>query len=81
MPLPGRSIINVSNDTSFLQPVLVGDRVYVVEELIDISVEKTTRVGVGHFITTLSRFHRAADDAVLAEMTNVLFRFDPAASA
>ncbi len=74
VPLPGDTLVNVSNDTEFLLPVRVGDHLNVVEELVSVSPEKSTRLGVGHFVTTLSTFRRG-DGAVIARMTNVLFRF------
>ena len=77
IPLPGPSMINGSNDTTYFLPVLVGDRLSVEEELLSVSDEKTTRLGVGHFLETLS-VYRNQDDAVVAEVRNTLFRFTPA---
>ena len=77
VPLPGDTIINVSNDTEMLRPVLVGDRLSVTEELLDVSEEKTTRLGTGHFVTTVTTYRRQ-DGEVVGVMTNVLFRFTAA---
>ena len=79
IPLPGPSMINGSNDTTFHLPVRVGDRLTVEEELVSVSDLKTTRLGVGHFLETLSVYRNQRDELV-AEVTNVLFRFDPAPS-
>jgi len=76
IPLPGPSMINGSNDTTFHLPVRVGDRLTVEEELVSVSDLKTTRLGDGHFLETLSVF-RNADGALVAEVTNTLFRFTP----
>jgi acyl dehydratase len=76
VPLPGTSMINGSNDTTYFLPVLVGDRLTVEEELLSVSDEKTTRLGVGHFVETLS-VYRNQDAAVVAEVRNTLFRFTP----
>jgi acyl dehydratase len=74
VPLPGDTIVNASNDTEFLAPVHVGDRLNVVEELVEVSDERRTALGLGHFVTTLATVRRA-DGEVVAKSTNVLFRF------
>jgi acyl dehydratase len=74
VPLPGDTLLNASNDTEYLEPIRVGDRLSVVEELVDVSPEKRTAFGVGHFITTLSTYSRQ-DGTVVARSTNVLYRF------
>lgn len=75
VPLPGQHIINVSTDTEFLEPLRVGDRVSVVHEVLDVSEEKRTRLGRGHFVTTLSTYSRE-DGTVAARNTNVVYRYD-----
>jgi uncharacterized protein len=79
VPLPGTTFVNASNDTEFFHPVRVGDVLNVTEELVDVSVEKRTALGAGHFVTTCSTFRRQ-DGVMVARMTNVLFRFDPDAA-
>jgi acyl dehydratase len=74
VPLPGTTFVNASNDTEFFQPIRVGDVLNVSEELVEVSVEKRTALGSGHFVTTRSTFRRQ-DGEVVAVMTNVLFRF------
>ena len=76
IPLPGRSMINGGNDTTFHLPVRVGDRLSVEEELLSVSDLKQTRLGEGHFVETLSVF-RNQDGDVVAEVRNTLFRFEP----
>jgi len=79
IPLPGTAIINASNDAEFLIPVVEGDRLSAVEEVVSVSPEKSTRMGVGHFIETLETYYRGADTPV-AIIRNTLFRFTPAGS-
>jgi acyl dehydratase len=80
VPLPGTAIINASNDVEFLSPVLEGDRLSVVEEVVSVSPEKTTRLGVGHFIETLETYSRG-DGSHVAISRNSLFRYTPAAKS
>jgi acyl dehydratase len=78
VPLPGTTFINASNEAEFVTPILAGDRLNVVEEVVSVSPEKTTRLGVGHFVETCDNFHR--DDGMLvATNRNTLFRFSPVA--
>ena len=80
VPLPGTTFINAANDVEFLEPIVEGDVLTVVEELVSVSPEKRTRLGVGHFIETLETYRRQ-DGAVVARNRNTLFRFTPAAPA
>jgi uncharacterized protein len=77
VPLPGTAIINASNDAEYLTPILEGDSLSVVEEVVSISPEKQTRLGVGHFIETLETYCRD-DGTPVATSRNTLFRFTPA---
>jgi uncharacterized protein len=79
VPLPGTTFINASNDAEFLMPILEGDRLTVVEEVVSVSAEKSTRLGVGHFVETCDSFYRD-DGTLVATNRNTLFRFTPAAS-
>ena len=80
VPLPGSAIINASNDVEFMSPVLEGDRLSVVEEVVSVSPEKTTRLGAGHFIETLETYYRG-DGSQVAVSRNTLFRYTPAAKS
>jgi acyl dehydratase len=80
VPLPGTTFINAANDVEFLEPIIEGDLLTVVEELVSVSPEKTTRLGVGHFIETLETFRRQ-DGTVVARNRNTLFRFTPATAS
>ena len=77
VPLPGTTFINASNDAEFYTPILEGDRLSVVEELVSVSPEKTTRLGVGHFVQTCEIYHRH-DGTPVAANRNTLYRFTPA---
>jgi len=76
VPLPGTTFINAANDAEFLLPIIEGDRLTVVEEVVSVSPEKRTRLGIGHFVETLDKFSRQ-DGAVVARNRNTLFRFTP----
>jgi acyl dehydratase len=80
VPLPGTTFINAANDVEFLEPIVEGDLLTVVEELVSVSPEKTTRLGIGHFVQTLETFRRQ-DGTVVARNRNTLFRFTPAAAS
>jgi acyl dehydratase len=76
VPLPGSTFINAANDCEFLRPIIEGDVLTVVEELVSVSPEKRTRLGVGHFVATLETYRRQ-DGTVVATCRNTLFRFTP----
>ena len=80
VPLPGTAIINASNDVEYLTPVLEGDWLSVVEEVVSVSPGKTTRLGVGHFIETLETYFRS-DGSTVAISRNTLFRYTPPAQS
>jgi acyl dehydratase len=80
VPLPGTTFINAANEAEFLLPIVEGDRLTVVEEVVSVSPEKQTRLGVGHFVETLDTFTRQ-DGAVVATNRNTLFRFTPGTSS
>lgn len=77
VPLPGTSFVNAANDVELFDPIREGDRLTVVEEVVSISPEKRTRLGVGHFVETLETYYRDSGEAV-ARNRNTLFRFTPA---
>lgn len=80
VPLPGDTVINVETETEFFRPVYVGDRLNSTDELVDISPEKTTRLGTGHFITTLATFRNQRGE-IVGTNRNVLFRFSAGGAA
>jgi acyl dehydratase len=80
VPLPGTTFVNASNDVEFPVPIVAGDRLSVVEEVVSVSPEKQTRLGVGHFIETTDTYRRQ-DGTVVARSRNTLFRFNPMADS
>jgi len=80
IPLPGTSLVNASNEAEFFDPIREGDRLTVVEEVVSISPEKTTRLGAGHFVETLETYHRG-DGSLVATNQNTVFRVTPAERA
>ncbi|MFA7584770.1 MAG: MaoC family dehydratase N-terminal domain-containing protein [Novosphingobium sp.] len=74
VPLPGDKPINVSTEFEYFEPVREGMIVTMTDRLEAISPEKTTRVGTGHFITSVSEYHDQ-HGTLLARATNVLFRY------
>jgi acyl dehydratase len=76
IPLPGTSFVNASNDVEMLDPIREGDHLTVVEEVVSVSAEKRTRLGVGHFVETLETYYRD-DGRPVARNRNTLFRFTP----
>jgi acyl dehydratase len=78
LPLPGTTIINVSTETLYHRPAYVGETLNFWDVATEISEEKTTRLGVGHFVTTVATYQNEAGEKV-ATCTNVQFRFTPGA--
>ncbi len=76
IPLPGTAIINALDEVEFFEPIVAGDILTVVEELVSVSPAKQTRVGTGHFVQTRAGYSRQ-DGAVVAESRSTLFRFIP----
>jgi len=74
IPLPGDTVINVSTDSRFLAPIRVGDRLTFDETVVDVSPEKRTQIGAGHFITTELTYRNQRGESV-AVHRNVLFRY------
>jgi acyl dehydratase len=78
LPLPGTTIINVSTEAVYHRPVYVGETLNFWDVATEISEEKTTRLGTGHFVTTVATYQNEAGEKV-ATCTNVQFRFTPKA--
>ncbi|UMB71187.1 FAS1-like dehydratase domain-containing protein [Mycobacterium paraterrae] len=80
VPLPGTTIVNATNEAEFPLPIIEGDRLTIVEQVVSVSPEKQSKLGVGHFVETLDTFTRQ-DGAVVATNRNTLFRFTPTGAA
>jgi len=80
VPLPAEkdTVINIATETTFMQPIVDGDWLNVTESILDVSEEKTTALGRGHFITSEATFRRQ-DGVTVAVNENVLFRHVPKA--
>jgi uncharacterized protein len=76
IPLPGETFINASHDCEYLAPIRAGDHLNMTEELVEVSDEKATSLGRGHFVTTVSTYRNQHGD-VVARATNVLYRYTP----
>lgn len=80
VPLPGRTLINVSSDSVHHRPFFVGDLLSYYDEILEVSPERNTRLGPGHFVT--SAWHvEAADEEPVATIVNVVLRFGVAEEA
>jgi acyl dehydratase len=80
VPLPGSSLINVSTEIVYHRPIYVGETLNFWDVATEISDEKETRLGIGHFVTTVAHFQNATGEPV-ATVTNVQFRFEPKADS
>ena len=74
VPLPGETLINVATEAEYFRPIHVGDQINVVDEVVEITPEKRTRLGVGHFITTLATYRNQRGE-IVATNKNQMFRF------
>lgn len=77
VPLPGSTLINVATTTTFVAPMREGDRLRFHARLTALSPEKTTPLGTGHFLTTVTDAHRD-DGTLVGSNQNVLLRYDAA---
>jgi acyl dehydratase len=74
VPLPGETLINAATETELFLPVVVGDRLTLETVVEDVSLEKETRLGRGHFVTTRGTYRNQRGERV-ALHANVMFRF------
>jgi len=74
VPLPGDTVINVENEVTYHARFFVGDKLTAEEKVVDVSEEKDTALGKGHFITTVAYWRNQRGELV-AEERNVIFRF------
>lgn len=76
VPLPAKmdTLINVKTESTFHRPMLEGDCLNWQETIIDVTDKKETRLGVGHFVSSKSKF-RTQRGELVAENVNTLFRY------
>ena len=79
VPLPGTTLINVATTTDFTAPMRDGDLLSFRERLTDLSTRKTTPLGTGHFLTTVTDACRS-DGTHVGTNENVMFRYQAAGS-
>lgn len=77
VPLPGTTLINVATTTDFTAPMRDGDLLSFHERLTDLTPTKTTALGTGHFLTTVTEAYRS-DGTHVGTNQNVMFRYRPA---
>jgi len=71
-------IIATTTSSEFFKPLEIGDRISIRTKLADISQEKTTRLGTGHFVTAQQTFENDRGETVCVQIFTVLV-FKPAA--
>jgi len=76
LPVPGSTIINVSTEIVYHRPIYVDETLNYWDEATEISEAKETRLGIGHFVTTVGHVQNQSGDQV-ATVTNIQFRFEP----
>lgn len=76
LPLPGTTIINVSTDIEYHRPIYLGETINFWDEATHVSEQKETRLGTGHFVTTVGHYQNETGERV-ATATNIQFRFTP----
>ncbi|MBL4583706.1 MAG: MaoC family dehydratase N-terminal domain-containing protein [Pseudomonadales bacterium] len=74
LPLPGTTLINVSTESEFFRPMRIGEILNSDSEIVSISDEKKTRLGIGHFIVTQATYRSGAGE-IVATNTNTMFRY------
>jgi acyl dehydratase len=74
VPLPGETLVNASTETEFFRRMHVGDRLRVQHEVVSVSAERKSALGVGHFIRTQTECWNQSDERV-ASTINVMFRY------
>ena len=70
------SVVATDSDFEFFAELRPGDRVSVTEVIEEISEEKTTGLGAGHFVTTLKTYTNGDDETVATQRWRTL-RFAP----
>jgi hypothetical protein len=74
VPLPGDTLINVSVETVYSRPIPEGTHLNLTERILSVSPEKRSRLGPGHFVTSLG-IYRDQCGREIARHTNTLLRY------
>lgn len=72
--VPGEELLNVGVESRFTRPIRVGENLVMDQQVVDVSEEKQTRVGLGHFVTTLATFYNQRGEVVGTDR-NTLLRY------
>ena len=72
------SVVATNTDQAYLRELVPGDHLSATSRIESVSEEKTTGLGVGHFVTTMTEFHDQAGELV-GTMTFRILKFKPAA--
>jgi acyl dehydratase len=81
LQFPGCSATLAVNATQeYTLPLRYGDRLSITNQIASIGQEKTTRLGTGHFVTTIDTFHNQ-DDAAVGTHSFTLFMYEPSTSS
>ena len=64
LPFEGYESLVVRNNLEFLEPLYVGDNLHGKSKLVEISPERVTRVGTGHFVTNMRILANQRDETV-----------------
>ena len=71
------SVVATNTDQEYVRELVPGDHLSATATIESVSEEKTTGLGVGHFVTTLTEFHDQHDELV-GTMTFRILKFKPA---
>jgi uncharacterized OB-fold protein/acyl dehydratase len=71
------SVVATNTDQEYLRELVPGDHLSATSSIESVSEEKTTGLGVGHFVTTHTEFHDQHDELV-GTMTFRILKFKPA---
>jgi uncharacterized OB-fold protein/acyl dehydratase len=72
------SVVATNTDQDYLRELVPGDHLSATSSIESVSEEKTTGLGVGHFVTTRTEFHDQHGELV-GTMTFRILKFKPAA--
>jgi hypothetical protein len=70
------SVVATNSEHEYLRYLAIGDRIHGIGSVTDVSEEKRTGLGVGHFVTTETEF-RDEDDALVGRMLFRILKFKP----
>lgn len=79
VPLPEeRTVMSIDNyiKSTFHRPIRPGDQLSWQEKILDVSEKKSTRLGDGHFVTSVTTYKNQRGE-VVAENEYALFRYGP----